>query len=217
MYPQIQYIYAHIHTVFTTVPTPMSNFIFLNDEEAQGKINIDELYDKNMQRDLKQLSIFNKILNRVHRRITLTGRNKQNAKHVWFNVPEYIFGEPAFDSSDCVAYVISKLADNGFHVRYIHPNTLFVSWENWVPAYVRTEIKKKTGKLINEKGEIVEVPVASEEAAPPAKRSSGTAAKPSYEDLINGQGIFAGTLQSPQQKRVYTPIDSYKPSGIMHR
>ena len=200
----------------------MSNFIFLNDEEAHGKINIDDLYERNQQRDLKQLSIFNKILNRIHHRITLTGRNKRNDKYIWFNVPEYIFGEPAFDPADCVAFVVNKLADNGFHVRYIHPNTLFISWENWVPAYVRTEIKKKTGKIINEKGQIVEVPDADEAVAATGgggKRGSaagaGSSKPPSYEELINGQGIFAGTLQNQQQKRTYTPIDSYRPTGMM--
>ena len=40
----------------------MPNFLFSTDEESTGKVNIDELYDKSHQRDLKQLSIFNKIL-----------------------------------------------------------------------------------------------------------------------------------------------------------
>ena len=41
----------------------MSCFLFVDDEETRGKVNIDELYEKNQQRDLKQLSIFNKLLN----------------------------------------------------------------------------------------------------------------------------------------------------------
>jgi hypothetical protein len=191
----------------------MSNFLFVNDEEAQGKVNIDDLYEKHMQRDLKQLSIFNKILHRAHRRIQLTGRNKRNDKYIWFNIPEYIFGEPTFDQSDCIAFVVNKLADNGFHVRYIHPNTLFISWENWVPAYVRTEIKKKTGKLINEKGEIVEPPAATNEDNP--RRNAAKAPAMSAEDIINGEGIFVGTVQTSTPKRVYTPIDHYKPTGIL--
>ena len=50
----------------------MSNFLFSTDEETIGKINIDELYDKAQQRDLKQLAIFNKILNRIHNKIKST-------------------------------------------------------------------------------------------------------------------------------------------------
>ena len=39
----------------------MSCFLFTNDDESKGNINIDELYDKQQQRDLRQVSIFNKI------------------------------------------------------------------------------------------------------------------------------------------------------------
>ena len=38
----------------------MSCFLFSNDDDNLQKINIDELYDKNQRRDLKQISIFNK-------------------------------------------------------------------------------------------------------------------------------------------------------------
>ena len=68
----------------------MSVFLYVNDEESSGKVNIDELYEKKKKRDLKQLSIFNKLLNRIHVRIRVTGRNTKNDQHIWFNVPEYI-------------------------------------------------------------------------------------------------------------------------------
>ena len=41
----------------------MSMFLLTNEEESSGKINIDELYENKKRRDLKQLAIFNKILN----------------------------------------------------------------------------------------------------------------------------------------------------------
>ena len=38
--------------------------MFLFDENTQdSKVNIDELYEKKQKRDLKQLGIFNKVLN----------------------------------------------------------------------------------------------------------------------------------------------------------
>ena len=123
----------------------MSCLLYVHDEEAQKKLNIDDLYEKKHQRDLKQISIFNKILNRIHKRIQLTGRNKKNDRHIWFTVPEFIFGEPNYDQGECLGYIIAKLEENGFFTKYMHPNTLFVSWENWVPSYTRNEIKKKFG------------------------------------------------------------------------
>jgi hypothetical protein len=54
----------------------MSNIIFVEDEECLNNIDIDELYDKNMRREQKSVSIFNKILNRIHKRILTTSRMK---------------------------------------------------------------------------------------------------------------------------------------------
>jgi len=45
--------------------------LFTDDDETVQKINIDDLYEKNQQRDLKQIGIFNKILNRIHKRINV--------------------------------------------------------------------------------------------------------------------------------------------------
>jgi len=39
----------------------MSIFLFQEEEEGNGKISIDSLYEKKQKRDLKQISIFNKI------------------------------------------------------------------------------------------------------------------------------------------------------------
>jgi len=180
----------------------MSCFLFADDEETTGKINIDELYDKNHRRDQKQLSIFNKILNRVHKRIQTTTRSKNNDKHIWFTVPEYIFGEPIYDQGDCIGYLVVKLQANGFEVKYVHPNTLFVSWQNWVPSYVRHEIKKKTGKIIDEKGNVIGDKNADEdeeEMVDPADPNAG---------LFNER---RNVLQKPGKE--YTPIQDYKPTG----
>jgi hypothetical protein len=175
----------------------MSVFLYVNDEETRGKVNIDDLYGKSQQRDLKQLSIFNKILNRVHNRITTTAKNKRNDKHIWFLVPEYIFGEPIYDQGDCIAYLVVKLEENGFYVRYMHPNTLFVSWNNWVPSYVRNEIKKKTGIVLDEKGNIIKKDEDEEEIDNDPNNK-----------LLNGKN---SNLQKPGKQ--YTSIKDYKPTG----
>lgn len=172
----------------------MSCFLNVDDEETIGKINIDELYEKKQVRDMKQLSIFNKILNRIHKRITHTSKTKSNDKHIWFTVPEYIFGEPIYDQGDCLGYLVTKLEENGFTVRYIHPNTLFVTWQNWVPSYVRSELKKQTGIVVDEKGNIID--------------------KVEKEEDMNST-IMNDKKNVNLQKngKVYTPVDKYKPTG----
>ena len=183
----------------------MSNIMLIDEEEANGKINIDDLYAKNMRRDLRQVVLFNKMLNRVHKRINTISKIKRNEKHAWFTVPDFLFGEPTYDQSDCIAYLVSKMVDNGFQVQYIHPHTLFISWEHWIPAYVRNEIKKKTGKIINEKGQII------------GDTKNGTSEESISTDPMdpNAQLLQSGTDTTPNAKK-YTPIDKYKPAGMVY-
>jgi hypothetical protein len=177
----------------------MSVFLYVDDEETNRKLNIDDLYEKKQKRDMKQLSIFNKILNRIHKRIQFTSRNKVTEKHIFFTVPEYIFGEPIYDKGDCIGYLVTKLEENGFHIRFMYPNTLFVSWLNWVPSYVRSEFKKKTGVAIDEKGNIV------------SKKSEG---KDDEDDLNNG--MFNNREPAPpgqKDQKQFKSINQYKPTG----
>jgi len=174
----------------------MSNFLFSTDEESMGKINIDDLFTKSQQRDQKQLSIFNKILNRIHNKIKGTTRSQKKETHVWFSVPEYIFGEPIYNQGDCIGHLVVKLEENGFHVQYMHPNTLFISWANWIPSYVRTEVKKQTGKVLDEKGNIIRDLKAEKED------------EDMNSKLFNDKN---NTLQ--KNKKEYTPLDQYKPTG----
>lgn len=178
----------------------MSCVLFVDDDDKVNRVNIDDLYEKHQRRDLKQLSIFNKILNRIHRRITTTNKFRRNDKHIWFQVPDYIFGEPLYDQGDCIAYIVTKLQENGFFIKYMHPNTLFVSWENWVPTYKRNEIKKKIGIVLNEKGEVVDRLDQGEET--PEDINAG---------LFNNPRNISLAPTKPQKQ--YTPIDQYKPTG----
>jgi hypothetical protein len=174
--------------------------MYPDEEEAQGKLNIDDLYEKKQKRDLKQLSIFNKIIGRIHKKILFTARNKTLENFVWFNVPAYIVGEPIYDKGECIGYIVSQLEKNGFHVKYIHPNTLFISWHNHVPSYVRNEIKKKTGLVLDEKGNIIE------------KMDEN------YEDnlntpLINQMNATQKDSKDSKESKQYNSIKNYKPTG----
>ena len=182
----------------------MANIFTLeNIEDFSEKLNIDELYEKKRQYDLNKLTLFNKILNRIHVRIKTTSRQKTDEHFCWFLVPEVIIGVPKYDQAACIAYLMDKLQENKFNVRYIHPNTLFISWIHWVPSYVRTELKKKTGIVINEFGEKID-------------ESESQDNKTNYDNSNPNDYMFntkEQSTQGKQQKKNYTPINSYKPSG----
>ena len=116
-----------------------------------------------------------------------------------------IIGVPRYDQAACVAYLIDKLKENGFNVRYIHPNTLFISWLHWVPSYVRTELKKKTGIVINEFGE------KQEEGQDNNSMKTITDITDPNDLMLNRNQDLSQKVKQP--KKEYTPINSYRPSG----
>ena len=182
----------------------MANIFTLeNIEDFSEKVNIDELYEKKRKQDLNKLDLFNKILNRIHVKIKTISRQKVDEQACWFLVPETMIGVPRYDQAGCIAYLISKLQTNGFNVRYIHPNLLFISWSHWVPSYVRTEIKKKTGITLNEYGKKVE------EEDPDNDVKTIEPSNPN-DYMLREQNM---EQKGKPQKKEYTPIKSYKPSG----
>lgn len=187
----------------------MANIFTLeNIEDFSEKMNIDELYEKKRKQDLNKLDLFNKILNRIHVKIKTVSRQKVDEQLCWFLVPETIIGVPRYDHAGCIAYLINKLQTNGFNVRYIHPNLLFISWNHWVPSYIRTEIKNKTGIALNEYGKKIEETETND-----VKAISNEPANPNDYILNGGRGQILNQKDGKGPKKEYTPIKSYKPSG----
>lgn len=181
----------------------MANIFTLeNIDDFSEKLNIDELYEKKRKYDLNKLALYNKLLNRIHVRIKTVSRQKIDESFCWFVVPEVIIGVPKYDQGACIAYLLDKLKDNGFNVRYIHPNTLFISWLHWVPSYVRTELKKKTGIVVDEFGRKIQNETDEQESIEPRN--------PNDYVLNMNQDL---SQKGKQPKKEYTPIKSYKPSG----
>jgi hypothetical protein len=184
----------------------MANIFTLeNITDFSEKLNIDDLYEKKRQYDLTQLALFNKILNRIHVRIKTISRQSKDEQFCWFVVPEMIIGVPKYDQASCIAYVIDKLKTNGFNVRYIHPNALFISWMHWVPSYVRSELKKKTGIVVNEYGQKVD------EIEEDNNKINMEPRDPN--DFMLNMKNQDQNQKGKTPKKEYTPINSYKPSG----
>ena len=124
--------------------------------EEEPRLNIDELYEKKKKTDMNRLSVYVKLLKRIHNEIKMTSRMRENNQICFFVMPEVLVGYPNYDISECLSYVMDRLNTDGFSTRYVHPNLLMISWSHWVPSYVREEIKKKTGKEIDQYGTVIE-------------------------------------------------------------
>jgi hypothetical protein len=178
----------------------------IDNEDESLKLNLDELYNKKQQQDLNVLNNYNKILQRIHNKIKYVSKNIVNDNCCWYLMPEMVIGVPKYDYKDCTAYTIEKLRTNGFIVRYTHPNLLFISWKHWVPTYVRNEIKKKTGNVVDEYGNIINNDDTND-------NNNNNAFNIENKDNI----LFSNNKQikniNTSSTKEYKDVKSYKPSG----
>ena len=172
------------------------NSIFTLDDDTDGikRVNLDDLYERKKKHDLHTLSIYKKILGRIHNRINTISRQQIDEQYCWFLIPEMMIGVPNYDNSACIEYCISELTLNGFNIRYTHPNLLLISWKHWIPSYVRNEIKKKTGVNVDGYGNKIQNDSKAE----------------------NPDSMFQRSKQvSSVGNKEFNDISSYKPSGNM--
>lgn len=180
-------------------------FSFRDDdaENAPEKISLDELYEGKQKRDLRIVNTFKTVLTRVHNQIKLTSRQKIDQQYCWFVIPEFILGVPSYNNHDCAVYVIEKLKENGFQVKYTHPNLLLISWQHWVPGYVRKELKKKTGMEIDGNGHYINKP----------SNLIGSSELNVADVFGNSRHDSNGKTESPRQEKEYKDVKHYNPSG----
>lgn len=205
----------------------MENIFTLNKDDTDDgdiaqSLNIDDLYEQKRERDMAQLKIFNKMLQRIHAKIKVTSRQRMSEKICWFVVPEIMLGIPGYDQGSCIGYVMGKLKDDGFRLQYFHPNTLMISWDHWIPNYVIDEIKNKTGKVYDNQGNDLtpkppndhETNTAYNIGQQPGIMSLGNTEQQGTNIVYkNKEGVFQRSRKQNDKK--YTPVNDYKPKGSM--
>jgi hypothetical protein len=202
----------------------MDNLFYSREEEDEDvenvrKINLDELYETKKEKDLQKMQVFNRILNRIHTKIKMTSRQKINSNFCWYVVPEVMLGIVNYDRVMCISYVIAKLEENDFQVRYTHPNLILISWGHYIPTYVRTEFKKKTGISIDEHGNKKEDGNDNSEEGVGGGgirliTNSGGGDNANIDHTLLNRNKTSGASANPNLvKKEYKPINSYKPTG----
>lgn len=169
--------------------------------DGKIKVNLDELYEKKQKCDLNTLAIYNSILNRIHTKIKHSSRQNISDQFCWYIIPEVMIGIPRYDHVDCTAYIMHELKENGFILRYTHPNLLFISWKHWIPSYVRNEIKKKTGIIVDGYGNNIV--------------SNKNIIEDDPNKILIGVKNDEKNIKSIKNIE-YKSIDTYKPSGIIY-
>ena len=101
-------------------------------------INIYNLSKKKVEKENLKNEIYNKILERCHKKIKLAAN--QCESYTFFVVPEYEFGIPMYNVLSCADYLVKKLRENHFYVYYTYPNLIIISWSH-IEHNTRKEIE----------------------------------------------------------------------------
>lgn len=152
------------------------------DEQPQ-KMNIDELFELEYQKQDARAHTYNKVLARVHRAIKQRNRMRPQDKFCYFSFPDVLVGCPLYNKEECVEYVLDKLAADNFKAVYVHPSMLVISWQHWIHERQRAEVLKHTGLRVDGMGNVK------------SKRGGGNGVLGAFGGGSSGDGVGAPRLR----------------------
>ena len=65
-------------------------------------VNLDDLYRRTREIKENRIKIYQNILQRTHKKIKYTSRQKHNDHFCFYIVPEFLVGVPTYDIATCI-------------------------------------------------------------------------------------------------------------------
>ena len=109
-----------------------------------SSLNINELYSKINEKNMKRFEIFDDILKKIHTRIKYNANLEK--PFCVYHIPEFIIGVPLYNINDLRNYLMNSLKKNGFKLLYVEPNWLFITWEINPKKVIQTPKQKEKQK-----------------------------------------------------------------------
>jgi len=111
-------------------------------------LNIFELSKIRDEREVLKTTVYREVLKMCHSKIKRIA--DEGGLFCVYPVPDLVVGLPKFDHVRCMAYLMKKLRENGFIVRFTSPNLLYVSWEHVPSTYKNPEAKALEKQMITQ-------------------------------------------------------------------
>jgi len=118
---------------------------------SDDAISLDTLYTQRLEREKKRVQDYQKVYQDVVRKIVQA--NNRDETEVLFPVPQLMWGRPRYDMRKCIAFIMVKLQQKKFIVKYIHPNTLYICWQldpKAYPEHTARNIEQTQARLMEE-------------------------------------------------------------------
>jgi len=110
-------------------------------------INIFELNYNRDQKEIKKYRIFRRILDKIHTRIKQL--SKKCISYLFYKIPDFVLGIPAYKIEECSEYIRDKLERNGFVVVFTPPNLFYISWDH-IPSSIKyPEVDNMRDEFVN--------------------------------------------------------------------
>ena len=118
------------------------NYYGTYDENSRKfSYSLQDIYKNQREREKQRMKIYENILSKCYKKIKEMSLHEE--KICFFPLPEYIPGQPIYNMTECVQYILNSLHDSGFHARYVNPFMIFISWS--VP---QTELRRQKRALL---------------------------------------------------------------------
>lgn len=106
-------------------------------------LNVRDLTTSMQSRQARRNQCFDKVLEQCF--TFIKKHADKNKMFCFYEVPEFQLGFPLYDLNECISYIVEKLQNNEFLVRYFFPRILYVSWN---VAEIKEEKLKQNMSLI---------------------------------------------------------------------
>ena len=100
-----------------------------------ASLNIKDLQREVAVRQQRANEVYEKILALVHKKIIATNEKSDDYSCI-YKLPNFMYGYPIYNAHRCMEYLMTKLSNNGFEVRYIDANSLYISWRPKAPVVI---------------------------------------------------------------------------------
>lgn len=116
-------------------------------------IRADEIRDIHNRKKTYQQKGIDAVINRCYTKIRSNVKANPRSSSCVLEIPEYLFGYPLYDLTECVLSTKRHLESNGYRVSYFFPRMLVASWADAI-ATGSTPINKsamnfkKSGKAV---------------------------------------------------------------------
>ena len=113
------------------------------DYNLGNDFDINKLHQIQDHRENKRNSFYQTILQKCYSRIDWVSRYHSFSTSCCYEIPEFVPGIPPHDMDLCIKYIYNSLLSNGFKVKYVSKNILYISWKKNELRNFKTQQKNK--------------------------------------------------------------------------